>query len=188
MNPKFLFPLAAFVAIAILLGVGLTMNPRAIPSTKINKAAPDFTLPLLSEPQQSFSPSELIGQRWVLNVWASWCVSCRVEHPSLNQLAKSGANIVGLNYKDEVGKARQWLVERGNPYIKSPVDAEGLVGIDWGVIAVPETFVIDEKGVVIFKHTGPVNEQMVQNDILPLLSSNDATSGDSKMPIEQQNQ
>jgi len=164
MKLKFLLPFIAFIAVALLLGLGLTMNPEAIPSTKIDKPAPEFTLPLLSDAEKSFSPADLKGQRWVLNVWASWCVSCRTEHPILNQLAAGGANIVGLNYKDDNAKATQWLLERGNPYTKSPVDANGLAGIEWGVIAVPETFVIDENGLVVFKHTGPITSAIANTE------------------------
>lgn len=171
MNLKFLVPFVAFIAIALLLGLGLTMNPRAIPSTMINKPAPTFTLPLLANNAEQFSPEDMRGERWVLNVWASWCVSCRVEHPLLNKLANNGAKIVGLNYKDEPEKATQWLAERGNPYIKSPMDSSGLAGIEWGVIAVPETFVIDENGVVIYKHTGPIDPRLVEDEIQPLLIS-----------------
>jgi len=171
MNSKFLVPLFIFIAIAALLGLGLTMNPRAIPSTMIDKPAPKFDLPLLMDSSQNFTPADYKGQRWILNVWASWCVSCRVEHPILNELASNNATIVGLNYKDEPEKAKQWLAERGNPYQKSPMDMQGLAVIDWGVVAVPETFVIDENGVVVFKHTGPISAEIAKLKILPLLDS-----------------
>ncbi|RBP48609.1 DsbE family thiol:disulfide interchange protein [Arenicella xantha] len=169
MNMRFIGPLVVFIAIAALLGIGLTMNPRDIPSTMLDKPAPNFSLPVLANPQQTFSPSDLKGQRWVLNVWASWCVSCRYEHPLLNQLASNGATIVGLNYKDEPDKAAQWLAERGNPYTVSPLDQQGRAGIEWGVIAVPETFIIDEAGNVIYKHTGPITPELVANEFVPLL-------------------
>lgn len=169
MNLRFLGPLVAFIAIAALLGIGLTMNPRDIPSTMLDKPAPNFSLPELSEPSQAFSPQDLNGQRWVLNVWASWCVSCRYEHPLLNQLASNGATIVGLNYKDQPDKATQWLAERGNPYQHIPMDQQGRIGIEWGVIAVPETFVIDESGQVIYKHTGPITPELLSQELVPLL-------------------
>ena len=176
MNLKFLVPLVAFFGIAILLGIGLTMNPREIPSTMIDKPAPAFDLALLMDDSQRFKPADLKGQRWVLNVWASWCVSCRIEHPVLNQLARDNSTIIGLNYKDEPENAKQWLAERGNPYRKSPMDIQGLVGIDWGVIAVPETFVIDENGIVIFKHTGPISPEIAENTIMPLLAQSNVGS------------
>lgn len=173
MNPKSLIPLILFLAMAVLLGVGLTLNPRELPSTMLNKTAPPFTLKLLHEPESSFSPSDFKGQRWLLNVWASWCVACRYEHPLLNQLAnKTTIPLVGLNYKDEPSAAREWLSERGNPYTKSPMDIEGNAGIDWGVYGVPETFVIDENGLVIYKHTGPITADIVSNEILPLFTGN----------------
>jgi len=169
MSLKFIIPLLTFIAIAMLLGLGLTMDPKAIPSTLINKPAPEFDLPVLGAGKQRFRPTNLKGQRWILNVWASWCVSCRVEHPILNELARNGATIVGLNYKDDPAKAKQWLAERGDPYIHSPLDIDGLAGIEWGVIAVPETFVIDENGNIVFKHTGPISQEIARETIQPLL-------------------
>lgn len=186
MNLKFLIPLLSFFVIASLLGIGLTMNPREIPSTMIDKPAPAFDLPLLMDNSKRFKPSDLKGQRWVLNVWASWCVSCRIEHPVLNQLASNDVTIVGLNYKDEADNAKQWLAERGNPYQKSPMDAQGLAGINWGVIAVPETFVIDENGLVIFKHTGPVSAEIAEQTIMPLLDKGRARVGTSLEEVAQQ--
>lgn len=168
---KFLIPLLAFFAVAIFLGIGLTLDPRDLPSTKINKVAPPFNLELLSDATQQFSPTDLQGQRWMLNVWASWCVGCRVEHPILNEIAnKTDIVIVGLNYKDEPAAAKQWLTDRGNPYDAIPMDIQGDAGIDWGVYGVPETFIIDENGVVIHKHTGPLNAAAVEQ-ILPLFMS-----------------
>ena len=158
---------------AILLGIGLTLNPRELPSTFINKSAPEFSLALLSTPQTKFSPSDCQGQRWILNVWASWCVACRVEHPLLNQLANNtNIPLIGLNYKDQANDAKQWLDDRGNPYIKIPMDISGDAGIDWGVYGVPETFVIDEQGIIIYKHTGPISAQILEQQILPLFASN----------------
>lgn len=171
MNPKFLIPLFLFLAISVLLGVGLTLNPRELPSTMINKPAPPFSLKLLYAPEESFSPSDYMGQRWILNVWASWCVACRYEHPLLNDIAnRTTIPLVGLNYKDEPSAARKWLLDRGNPYRKSPMDIAGDAGIDWGVYGVPETFVIDEQGLVIYKHTGPITAEIVNQEILPLFA------------------
>ena len=176
MKAKHLVPLVVFLALAALLGVSLTLNPRALPSTMINKPAPDFTLNLLYAPETTFSPQDYQGQRWVLNVWASWCVACRYEHPLLNDIAnKTNIPLVGLNYKDQPSDARKWLEERGNPYRKSPMDTAGNAGIDWGVYGVPETFVIDESGLVIYKHTGPITAEIVNREILPLFA--DSSTG-----------
>jgi cytochrome c biogenesis protein CcmG/thiol:disulfide interchange protein DsbE len=172
MKLNYIIPLLAFFALAALLGKGLTLDPKSIPSTRIDKPAPSFELPVLSTVGEKFRPEDLIGQRWVLNVWASWCVSCRYEHPVLNDMARAGiAPIVGLNYKDEDLKAATWLAERGDPYYKAVVDNNGRVGIDWGVIAVPETFIIDEHGKVIYKHTGPITRELVNNEMIPLLTA-----------------
>ena len=167
---NFLGPLIAFIAVAVLLGIGLTLNPRDLPSTLIGKPAPAFTLPNLFQANEQIQvPEHYLGKRWILNVWASWCVGCRVEHPLLNELAqKTDIPMLGLNYKDDGGNARQWLVDRGNPYSLIAADLAGNAGIDWGVYGVPETFVIDEQGLVIYKHTGPLNVDAVRNVLLPL--------------------
>lgn len=167
---KFLIPFLTFLTIAIFLGIGLALDPRDLPSTMINKVAPPFNLNLLSNPSQEFSPADLQGSRWMLNVWASWCVACRVEHPILNSIAQqTDIIIVGLNYKDDPNEARQWLQDRGDPYDMKPMDIAGNAGIDWGVYGVPETFVIDENGMVIYKHTGPLDASAVEK-ILPLFN------------------
>ncbi|NND00961.1 MAG: DsbE family thiol:disulfide interchange protein [Gammaproteobacteria bacterium] len=172
-NLKFLIPLLAFAVMVALLGYGLTLNPRDLPSTLINKPAPSFTLEQLYTPGSTISPEDYLGQRWLLNVWASWCVGCRVEHPLLNDIAhKTNIPMLGLNYKDQPDQARQWLADRGNPYGKIAKDLTGNAGIDWGVYGVPETFVIDENGVVIYKHTGPLDAQVLRDEILPLFSVN----------------
>lgn len=169
MKLKFLVPLLAFLALSALLYVGLQMNPRHLPSTFIGKPAPEFTLGLLESPEREFSPKDLAGQRWILNVWASWCVSCRYEHPLFNEIAaKTTIPLVGLNYKDDPESAKQWLVDRGNPYQFIPADQAGMAGIEWGVYGVPETFVIDEAGNVIYKHAGPINPKIVLEELTPL--------------------
>lgn len=172
MKLKFLTPLISFLAIALFLGIGLFLNPKELPSALINDPAPEFNLSLLGKANKDlgkFSPSDMKGQRWILNVWASWCVSCRYEHPLLNQIAKqTDIPLVGLNYKDDPEKARQWLANRGNPYSKVPQDIEGNAGIDWGVYGVPETFVVNEQGNVIYKFSGPINENIFLTEIMPL--------------------
>lgn len=165
-----LIPLFAFLILAVFLGIGLTKDPRKLPSPFIGKAAPAFTLPQLHNLNNSFSPKEMLGKVWILNVWASWCVSCRAEHEVLNQLINNNTvNLIGLNYKDEVADARRWLGRYGNPYKVSISDIEGIAGIEWGVYGVPETFVIDKKGIVRLKHTGPVTNKDVADEIIPLI-------------------
>ena len=167
---KFGVPLLVFIALAAFLAVGLTRDPREVPSPFIGKAAPAFTLEALHEPKAPFSPEQMKGKVWLLNVWASWCVSCRVEHPILLDLARSGAvPIVGLDYKDKPDDGKAWLAQRGDPYNVAVMDADGRVGIDWGVYGVPETFVVDKHGVIRYKQIGPVTTEALQKVILPLV-------------------
>jgi len=167
---RYLIPLGIFLALVILLGVGLTLDPREVPSPFIGKPAPSFRLPRLHDPEQTISPDDMKGQVWLLNVWASWCVSCRAEHKVVNRLVRGGeVKVVGLNYKDEPDDARGWLAALGNPYLASAMDQDGRVGIDWGVYGVPETFVIDQQGIIRYKHIGPITEASVKEKILPLV-------------------
>ena len=160
---RYLIPLALFIILIGFLAVGLKLDPREIPSPLIGKPAPAFQLPRLNQPQQLISNSDLKGKVWVLNVWASWCVSCRSEHPVLNQWIKQDkVTLVGLNYKDQSADARRWLSQLGNPYTMSLVDTDGRVGIDWGVYGVPETFSIDRQGTVRNKKTGKVTKKEVK--------------------------
>ncbi|AEG00746.1 DsbE family thiol:disulfide interchange protein [Methylomonas methanica] len=169
---KYLLPLLLFVVLAVFLAVGLRLNPKDIPSPLIDKPAPAFSLPILATPEKTLSQQDLQGKVWLLNVWASWCVSCRQEHPLLLELAKrKQATIVGLNYKDEAQAAGQWLQQLGNPYDVSIMDTDGRVGIDYGVYGVPETFVIDKRGVIRYKHTGPVEPGDIERIFLPLLQT-----------------
>jgi len=168
---KFIIPLILFIIMAVFLALGLNLKPNEIPSPFINKHAPTFSAPKLDAPEEKLSPADLKGQVWLFNVWASWCVSCRAEHPVLNQLAKQNAVvIVGLNYKDEPTDAKNWLNTLGNPYNVSIMDQDGRIGIDYGVYGVPETFVIDKKGLIRYKHTGPVSDDDVQKIFLPLIA------------------
>jgi cytochrome c biogenesis protein CcmG/thiol:disulfide interchange protein DsbE len=167
---RFVLPLAIFVVLAGFLFAGLGLNPREVPSPFIGKPAPPFQLAQLARPEQTFSPSQMQGQVWLLNVWASWCVACRVEHPLLVDLAKKNVvPIVGLNYKDKRDAALGWLGQLGDPYKLSVADADGRVGIDYGVYGVPETFVIDKAGVIRFKQIGPITEDAWRDKILPLV-------------------
>ena len=163
-------PLIAFLVLLGFLAVGLGLNPREVPSPLINKPAPAFRLPTLAAPGTFVSAQDLRGKVWVLNVWASWCVACQLEHPVVMDFARMGiVPIYGLNYKDKNDNAARWLVKYGDPYTQSLVDAEGLVGIDFGVYGVPETFVIDRQGVIRFKHIGPMTPEVLRNSIVPLI-------------------
>ena len=172
MSKRFLWPLGIFLILLVFLGIGLRRDPQEIPSPFIGKAAPTFMLTQLESPQKSFSPRDMQGQVWLLNVWASWCTSCREEHPELLAFAKqAGVPIVGLNYKDSRNDGQRWLSRFGNPYQVSAFDSDGRVGIDYGVYGVPETFVIDKHGVVRLKHTGPITPEVIRGKLLPLLKA-----------------
>jgi len=169
---RFLLPLGIFGLLVALLAIGLTMDPKKVPSPLIDKAAPAFSLPMLHNQARDFSPEDFKGQVWVLNVWASWCVSCRAEHKVITQLANLDlVKIVGLDYKDEPSDGQRWLDQFGNPYYLSVVDLDGRAGIDWGVYGVPETFVIDKQGLIRHKHIGPVDEKALQDEIVPLIKT-----------------
>ncbi len=168
---RFLIPLALFIALAIFLGIGLTKDPKLVPSPLIDKPAPAFELPQLFQPEQKISEKEFTGKVSIFNVWASWCAACRQEHPFLMKLAKEKAvTIFGLNYKDTREDAKRWLAQYGgNPYTTIGFDKSGRVGMDWGVYGVPETFLIDKKGRVRYKHVGPLHPQVWQEQLLPLI-------------------
>ena len=167
---KFVIPLVLFIALAVFLAIGLTHDPREVPSPFIGRAAPAFKLERLHDAQATFTPEEMRGKVWLLNVWASWCVSCKVEHPVLVELARSKAvPIVGLDYKDTRDEGMKWLQRFGDPYSLSAFDVDGKVGIDYGVYGVPETFVIDKQGVIRYKQIGPVTPEALEGTILPLV-------------------
>ena len=167
---RFVVPLAVFVVIVGFLLIGLGRDPREVPSPLIDKPAPVFSLAQLDQPSKTLGTADLKGQVWLLNVWASWCVSCRDEHPLLVELARAKiVPIIGLNYKDEPQAGLGWLGRFGNPYTTSVIDRDGRVGIDWGVYGVPETFVIDKQGTVRYKQIGPVTAEVLEKKILPLV-------------------
>lgn len=171
MKAKFLIPLLLFVVLVGFLAVGLNRDPHEVPSPLIGKQAPAFELPQLADPQKTFSPESMRGKVWILNVWASWCVACREEHPVLVELGKlQVAPIIGLDYKDKRDDAMAMLARQGNPYALSAFDANGRVGIDYGVYGVPETYVIDQAGVIRFKHIGPITMELLNKKMIPLLS------------------
>jgi cytochrome c biogenesis protein CcmG/thiol:disulfide interchange protein DsbE len=188
---KFLWPLIGFVVLVALLAVGLNLNPRDVPSPLLGKPAPAFSLSRLDAPDQVFSPKDMLGKVWLLNVWSTWCVSCRQEHPVLVELAKSkGAPLVGLNYKELRGdggvdmdkvdpasekslaleRAGRWLKMHGDPYALTVMDLDGRVGIDYGVYGVPETYLIDKAGIIRMKHTGPISPDIFSGKILPKIA------------------
>ena len=167
---RYALPLGIFFALVALLAVGLNLNPREVPSPLIDKPAPMFELPDLRSPDRTFSPKELTGKVWMLNVWASWCTACREEHPVLMEFAKAGAApLYGLNYKDQREDGLTWLARFGDPYQLSAFDAQGKVGIDYGVYGVPETYIIDKRGIIRYKRIGPVTPELIQQKILPLI-------------------
>ncbi len=167
---RFLVPLGIFIVLVVFLAVGLTRDPREVPSPLIDQPAPPFTLVQLHEPARQLSVADLKGQVWLLNVWASWCVSCRQEHPLMVELSKAGVvPIYGLNYKDKRDDALRWLDQFGDPYTVSVMDADGKVGIDYGVYGVPETYVIDKQGTIRYKQIGPVTPEVLKQTIIPLV-------------------
>ncbi|MBK8568976.1 MAG: DsbE family thiol:disulfide interchange protein [Candidatus Nitrotoga sp.] len=167
---RFLLPLGAFIVLVIFLWIGLTLNPREVPSPLINKIAPTFRLPQLHDAAKTIGPEDLRGKVWLLNVWASWCVTCRQEHPLLVELGRQKlVPIYGLNYKDNRDDGLALLRNSGDPYTLSAYDREGNVGIDWGVYGVPETFVIDKSGLIRHKFIGALTPELIQNKLIPLV-------------------
>lgn len=167
---RFILPLVLFLVMALFLAAGLKLDPRDIPSPLIDKPAPAFSLPRLDNPEQLVTTEDMQGQVWILNVWASWCGSCRVEHPLWNRFAREQlVPLIGLNYKDDPVLGSSWLQQLGNPYNFSIMDIEGRTGIDWGVYGVPETFIMDKRNQVRLKITGPVSPDKIENEIKPLI-------------------
>lgn len=174
---RFLFPLLAFLALAGLLYKGLSLDPKKVPSPLIDKPAPAFSLPLLEAPEKLITQDKFKNQVSLLNVWATWCVSCRQEHPVLMQLAQTGIPIYGLDYKDTRPDAKRWLTRFGNPYAANAFDEDGRVGINWGVYGTPETFVIDKQGIIRHKHIGPLTADVINRELLPMIKQLQETDG-----------
>jgi cytochrome c biogenesis protein CcmG/thiol:disulfide interchange protein DsbE len=163
-------PLVAFLVLVGFFAKGLFLNPREVPSPLIDRPAPAFDLPLVGNDAASFSPADMRGKVWLLNVWAPWCVSCRQEHPVLMQIAQSGrVSIVGLNWKDRDREAAMLLARSGSPYLAVAEDLDGRVGIDYGVTGTPETYVIDREGFVRMKHIGPISPDVWKQKFEPKL-------------------
>ena len=167
---RYLIPLVLFLGLVVFLAIGLTRDPHVVPSPLINKPAPTFKLSQLADPSKTFSADEMRGKVWLLNIWGTWCVVCREEHPMLLEIERSGAvPIYGLDVKDKREDALAWLRELGDPYVLSVSDLDGRVGIDYGVYGAPETFLIDKNGVIRFKHIGPITPDVWQDQMLPLV-------------------
>jgi cytochrome c biogenesis protein CcmG/thiol:disulfide interchange protein DsbE len=170
MKVRFLIPLALFAVLVGFLIVGLQRDPREVPSPLIEKPAPGFNVAQLVAADKSFSPADMKGQVWMLNVWASWCVACREEHPLLVELGRAKiVPVIGLDYKDKRPDALKFLGQNGDPYNLSAFDGDGRVGIDYGVYGVPETFIIDKNGVIRHKQIGPITPDALEKKILPLI-------------------
>jgi cytochrome c biogenesis protein CcmG, thiol:disulfide interchange protein DsbE len=188
---RYYWILGAFAALVALLAIGLKLDPREVPSPLVGKPAPAFNLPVLATPDKTFGPKDMQGKVWLLNVWASWCVSCRAEHPILVEFSKKvDVPVIGLNYKEVRGdgsfdmskmaadeekklafeRANAWLRQHGDPYKLTVMDLDGRVGIDYGVYGVPESYVIDKAGIIRMKHTGPITPDVLTQKIMPLLA------------------
>jgi cytochrome c biogenesis protein CcmG/thiol:disulfide interchange protein DsbE len=170
-----LLPLLGLLALVGLFAVSLQRDPRALPSPLVDKPAPDFRVALLETDAPSAGPAtlarnDLLGQVWLLNVWASWCTPCQVEHPLLMDIARTRQlPLVGMNYKDAPDAARAWLARHGNPYQATLSDPQGAASLDWGVYGVPETFLVDAQGVVRWRHAGPLTPEVLREQLLPLI-------------------
>ena len=176
MKARYLLPVTVFLVMVTVFGLVLYQinqgrNIREVPSPLIGRAVPQFELPLLLEPEQTFSSEQLKGRVSLVNIWASWCVSCRYEHDLLVQMSRNtDISIIGINYKDERADALKWLRDTGNPYEASIFDYDGRAAIDWGAYGTPETFVVDQQGVIRYKHTGPITEEKLRDEIMPLIN------------------
>ena len=174
MNKQRLFlfiPLAVFMVLLGFFFRGLSLNPNDMPSALLNKSVPKFSLPRLENPQETRTESIMLGKVSLLNVWATWCVTCQEEHAFLNQLKSQGMHIVGLDYKDNNADALRWIAELGNPYDEIVVDEDGKVGLDLGVFGAPETYVVDKKGIIRYKYIGDLNQKVWDETIQPIVNS-----------------
>ncbi len=172
---RFLLPIAAVLLLAVVLMVGLTRDPSKLPSPFIDKAAPTFDLPSLAHPEQRVGSASYAGQMVLVNIWATWCVGCRQEHEFLNALARRDViPIYGINWRDNRDDALRWLQQLGDPYVDSGFDGDGRVGIDWGAYGAPESFLINAKGIVLYKHLGPLNASIWASVFMPLIAADAA--------------
>lgn len=170
---RYLLPLVAVIVLVVFLSIGLTRgDPRALPSPYIGKPAPQFELPTLGDADKTVGSEDLAGDLALVNVWATWCVGCRAEHPFLLELERTGAiPIYGINWRDTRPEALRWIQQLGDPYVASGFDGSGRVGIDWGVYGAPETFLVSADGIVLHKHLGPLDKAAWERDFLPIINS-----------------
>lgn len=166
---KLFIPLIVFAVLALFFWRGLSLDPSAMPSSRVGDPVPDFSLPTVKDPDRTVTPEVFKGEVSLLNVWATWCQACRIEHPFLVELAERGMPIYGVNYKDDVAEARRWLAELHDPYRFSLVDREGKLGMDLGVFGAPETYVIDKQGVIRYRHVGVVGPRVWDEELKPLV-------------------
>jgi len=165
-------PVVLFLLLGVLLAIGLTISDHKedLPSPLIGKSIPEFSLPLLGQPDKRVTQADLIGEPFLLNVWASWCATCRFEHPLITDLAASGAlRVIGLNYRDEEADANRWLNRFGNPYAMNLADPTGRTSIDFGVYAAPESFLVDANGTIVYKQIGALTQEVIEKEILTRL-------------------
>ncbi len=167
---KLFVPLFIFVVLAGFFWRGLSLDPQAMPSALIDKSFPEFSMPMLLDETKLATKDDLLGEYTLVNIWATWCVACRIEHPFFNKLKEQGVRIVGLNYRDEAPAAREWLEDLGNPYQWSIFDPEGRLGIDLGVFGAPETYILDKNGFIRYKHVGIVDQRVWDDKLLPVIN------------------
>lgn len=178
---SYFLPLLIFGVLGVAFAVGLTMNPRELPSTLIGKEAPQFDLPPVKGRELGLKTEDLKGQVSIVNVFASWCTECRREHPLFMRISREGTvPLFGLNYKDQPDDAANWLDTLGDPYTRTGADLNGRVAIDWGVYGVPETFIVDSDGRIVHKHIGATTEEVWQNEMLPIIKELQAKEQQAK--------
>lgn len=166
----FLLPLALFLGLAVYFAIGLTKDPRLLPSALIDQPAPEFNLPPLLPDLPGLATSDLGGEVKLVNYFASWCVPCRVEHPVLMRIAAQNlVPLYGVNYKNKTKDATDWLEELGNPYARIGQDITGRAGIEWGVYGLPETYIVDKEGRIRYRHVGPLFPEVLKETIMPLI-------------------
>lgn len=164
-------PLVVFIVLALFFWRGLSLNPNDMPSALLNKPIPKFSLPRLVDPSETRSETIFQGKVSLLNIWGTWCITCREEHAFLNKLQANGIHIVGIDYKDNTQDAQRWIAELGNPYDEILVDEDGSLGLDLGVFGAPETYVVDKQGIIRYKHIGDLNQKIWDETIKPIFNS-----------------
>ncbi|MBL6750474.1 MAG: DsbE family thiol:disulfide interchange protein [Nevskia sp.] len=175
---RYAIPIAVLAGLLVLFMVGLQRDPRLVPSPLVSKPAPAFDLPTLDGTPPRMRTADLRGAPVLVNFFASWCAGCQDEHPYLMELARSGrVRLVGVDYKDAADDVHAWLGRHGNPYASVLADADGRTGIDWGVYGVPETFVLDAAGTIVYKQIGPMTQQAFEHNIMPLIGNRESGNG-----------